>query len=150
MFAIAGLSRSAALRWTLFGPGGPGFRVRQALAQAFHQVDDFGRTLWFPRLERHLLAFRLPVDDLHQVFAVLIRVLRRIPLRGEALDERLRHLELLLADLRLRGEVQVGGVPQLFLKTNTAQHEALFDNFNRPKALLARQPRAHNPAAPRS
>src|SRR5437763_3710912 len=81
--------------------------MRETLAQALHQVHDFGRPLFFAGLERDLLALRLRPDDLHQVFAVLIRVFRRIPLGSKAVDERLGHLELLPPNVGLRGKVQV-------------------------------------------
>ena len=50
------------------------------------------------------LALQLRLDDLHQVRAVLVGVLRRIPRVREVLDERARHLQLRLADVLRRRE----------------------------------------------
>src|SRR5882762_11132873 len=53
----------------------------EASPQAFHEVDDFG-VLWLGRrLEVHLPAFDLALNDAHQVFAVLVGIFRRVPFR---------------------------------------------------------------------
>src|SRR4030095_5688916 len=62
----------------------------EAAAQALHQIHDFGLAWLGDLLEVHLLAFQLGLDDFEQVLAVLIGVLRRIPLRREAVDQRIR------------------------------------------------------------
>src|SRR5581483_2870675 len=72
-------------------------RLRQAAAQPLHQIDHFGLTRFLRGLERRFLALRLALDDPQQVLAVLIGVLRGIPVGGEAVDERLRHVEFGLA-----------------------------------------------------
>ena len=60
-----------------------------------------------------LLALDARLDELHQVLAVLVGVLRRIPFGREVLDEHPGHVELGLAHLLARREFQLRRVDQL-------------------------------------
>src|SRR5438270_7735222 len=76
-----------------------GATLPEAAPQALHQIHHLRLARFGAGLQMDLLAFQLALNDPHEVFAVLVGVLRRIPFRGEAIDERLRHVELRLADV---------------------------------------------------
>ena len=64
----------------------------QALAKGVHEVDDLRRRLVDRR--HHLVAGNLGVDDLAQLFLVVVLVLREIAFRLEVTDDLLRQLDL--------------------------------------------------------
>src|SRR5258708_31938786 len=94
-------------RWGLVAAPGGGFRrsstgralpaVLKAAAQPLHQVDHLRLSRLRLLFERDALAFEFAFDDAYQILAVLIGVFRRIPGRGKALNERLRHLNFRFA-----------------------------------------------------
>ena len=86
-----------------------------------------------------MLALHLPLDDPHQVFAVLVGVLRRIPIGREAVDERLRHVELRLADALGDRELELLGVDELVGEPHHRQHDRVLDHFHRREVLRVAQ-----------
>src|SRR5207245_8673271 len=81
-------SRSLFSFWTR---GAAALRGLDRLAEGLHQVDDLGLlVLWLG--QRH--AVRLRPDQLEKLLAVGVVVLARVEFCAEALDERVRHLEL--------------------------------------------------------
>ena len=85
--------------------------------------------------ELRFLALHLGLDDLHQVRAVLVGELRRIPRVGEVLDERPRHLQLRLADVLGGGKVIVADVDQLLGVAHQRQHHRVVDHLERGEML---------------
>src|SRR5690242_11356943 len=85
----------------------------EALLQASHEIHDL-RALRFFRL-RHLdlLSFHLRANDLHQVGAIIVGVLRRIERLRQIAHELLGHLQLLWPYAVVRRKREVGHVHQL-------------------------------------
>ena len=109
--------------------------LREALAEALHEVDDlaFGRRLG--RRQPRLLSLDARLDQLHQIVAVLVGVLGRIPLGREVLDQHLRHVELGLAHLLARRKFQLRGVDQLVGISQHRQHQRIVDHLERREVL---------------
>ena len=87
-FPGGGLRRGASLTLRVFDPRGPpradpAAALLEAAPQPFHQVHDFGLPRLFGRLELRGLALHLGLDDLQQVLAVFVGVLRRDPTRRQ-------------------------------------------------------------------
>src|SRR5436190_20577519 len=64
----------------------------QALPQPFHQIHHLAGGGRFRGGEAGLLAFHPRLDQLHQILAVLVSVLGRVPLGGGVVDGHLRHV----------------------------------------------------------
>src|SRR5581483_1793356 len=78
----------------------PAAVVAEASSQRVHEVDDLPAALGRARALSHGDRLLLR-DQLLESLAVRVRVLRRIPLAGHLIDERDRHLALVVADLRV-------------------------------------------------
>src|SRR5207302_9126759 len=94
------------------------------LAQRLHEVHHL-RRLW-----RHGgfddLAFDLGLHDLHHRLAVVVLAAARVEGVGQALDQRLRHLELLRVALRLIFEApEARGTADPVRPVARAHHHAL-------------------------
>jgi hypothetical protein len=109
--------------------------LRQTLAQALHQVDDLGLPRLFFGGQLDVLAFDLALDDLHQVVAVLIVVLARLPVGGEAVHQRFRHIELRLAYAFGRRKLEVRDVDEFVAEAHHGQHQRLVDHFDGGQVL---------------
>jgi len=85
-------------------------RLREAAAQAFHQINDFGFARFGRGLQLKMLACDLGLDDPHQGFPIFVGVLRGILFGGEAVDQRLRHVELRVADAGFTSQIELPSV----------------------------------------
>ena len=82
-----------------------------------------------------LLAFHPRFDHLHEVVAVLVGVLRRIPVGRQIVDQHPGHVELCLANLLARGKLELRGIDQLIRVAQHRQHERVVDHFDRGEML---------------
>src|SRR3954469_23569348 len=85
-------------------------RTLERLPEPLHQVHHLAVPRLISSLEVSLGALHLGLDDLHQVGAVFVRVLRGVPGVGEILDERARHLQFGLAYVLSAREAELTGI----------------------------------------
>src|SRR6266508_1214367 len=105
------------------------------LPQRLHQVHDLGRLRRLGRLDD--LAFHLRVNNLHHSLAVLVLVAARVEAVGQALDQRLGHLELLGVDLHLILEpLQALGGADLVRPVQRVHDQALAVGVQRCQVFL--------------
>ena len=71
----------------------------QTATQAFHQIDNAGRSAWFVGHEFGVRAFELGFDYSHQVFAIVVCVFFWLPLGREALDQSHGQVEFLFSNV---------------------------------------------------
>src|SRR5438128_3036590 len=108
------------------------------LAQGFHKIHDLGRLRRLGRLDH--LALRLGMDNLHDRLAVVVLVAAGVEAVGQALDERLRHLELLGVDLHLVLEaLEALGRADLVWPVKRVHDQALAVGVKRGEVLLVAQ-----------
>ena len=98
-----------------------------------------------PRLEFRLASLQLRLDDSQQVVAVLVGVLRRVPLRGQVVDQLQGHLELRRADSRRFGKREVGEIGQFVRETHHRQDDRVPDDLDGGQVLRVAEDHLRNP-----
>src|SRR5207237_2725808 len=122
----------------LLAPGALLLGLLDRRPHGFHQVHDLGGLRRLGRFDD--LALHLGLDDLHDRLAIVVLVAAGVEAVGQALDERLRHLELLGVDLHLVLEaLEALGRADLVWPVKRVHDQALAVGVKRGQVLLVAQ-----------